>query len=464
MDDNVAPNYTDAISQALLSRKDWLERSEIPKLKEELRLFQISFSVLYNMFLKKKLINEDPYKQDTKITDLVIPETGPFNEAKRLEQISLRLANYDNQLDFLVNFYQFGVDFLNLDRIRRILGLVRYIDWVNLTPDSASPNTKVVAELAIHSKTGGDQITLSVIGESLTRLPKCTATIMKSLKDLTGYHKENYKLNVRQAIAGMSAGEASPANIKKKIAAASPGLPFYQEFVDELIKEDYSKDGPALKQAILKSLAVAEEKPKNVKPKIDYKLILLDGIQAIGSAAGVLTEAAQKMDENEVVLEDQRKTFWQKVVKIIRAMMKSEPKELIFDLQFIDQATGVVKKEELNFHQFRADLDKRIRILTGMSGQGQVMAKLKAMSEEQITGYLERTIRDIQSIHRTLSSLDDYFKSSVSKEQRSRIKGIKPELASVKNCIVRANQLRHDYSSQKEEEEQMKRLGISPNS
>ena len=77
-----AHNYNDILQEALIVRRDWLEKSELAKLKEELRLFQISYSVLYNMFLKKKLINEDPYKQEAKISELEIPETGPFNEAK----------------------------------------------------------------------------------------------------------------------------------------------------------------------------------------------------------------------------------------------------------------------------------------------------------------------------------------------------------------------------------------------
>ncbi len=176
-----------------------------------------------------------------------------------------------------------------------------------------------------------------------------------------------------------------------------------------------------------------------------------------------MTECAQKMDENETILADQKKGFWQKLRLLIRSMMNAEPEELIYELQFIEQATGAIKKETLNFHQFRADIDKKIRILAGMSGQGPVFAKLKAMNEEQITGYLERTIRDLQYYHRTLTSLDEYFKSSVPVGERGKIKGIKPELASIKNSIVRANQLRHEYIAQKEEEEQMKRLGINSN-
>jgi hypothetical protein len=459
---DTSPNYADTLQQALMARKDWLERSEISKLKEELRIFQISFSVLYNMFLKKKLIHEDPYKQESKITDLEIPETGPLNEAKRLEQISLRLANYDSQLDFLVNFYQFGVDYLNMERIRRILGLVRYVDWANLTPDSQSPNTKVVSEITLHAKSGGDQITLSIIGESLTKLPKCTSVIIGILRDLNIYHKEIYKLAVRGKIAGIAASEANAAGIKKKLSAGTPVIPFHKEFVEEVIKEDYSKDSATLREAVLKSLKTAEEKPKSAKQKIDYKAILLEGIQSIGNSASVMGECARKLDENETVLESRKKSFWEKFRLLIRAMMKAEPEELIFELQYIDQATGMQKKESLYFYRFRADMDKRIKILAGMGNQGAVMHKLKAMSEDQVTGYLEKTIRDIQIYHRTLTALDEYFKSSVPAYDRSKIKGIRPELASIKNCIVRANQLRHEYIAQKEEEEQMKRLGIQP--
>jgi len=464
MADSATPNYTDMLSQALMARKDWLEKSELGKLKDELRVFQISYSVLYNMFLKKKLINEDPYKQESKISDLEIPDTGPFNEAKKREQISLRLASYDSQMDFLVNFYQFGVDFLNVERIRRIVGLVRYIDWMNLTPDSQSNNTKVVAEIVNNAKSGAGQdgLTLSIIGESLTKLPKCTNTIMGILKNLSVYHKETYKLNVRKAITGMQAQEANAASIKRKMNSAMPGSVFYQEYVDELIKEDYSKDGPALREAVLKSLMITDDKPKAAKPKTDYKAILLGGVAAIGNAAAVMNDILHKIDENEEVLADQKKGFWEKLRQLIRTMMHAEPEEVFYDLLYVDQSTGVQKKENTNLHQLRGDLERKTRILAGMNAQGSVMAKLKTMNEEQCTAYLERTIRDVQNYHRILTALDDFFKTSVKKDDRSKIKGIKPELASVKNCIVKANQLRAEYTAAKEEEEQMKRLGIHP--
>jgi hypothetical protein len=244
--------------------------------------------------------------------------------------------------------------------------------------------------------------------------------------------------------------------------SVAPGTPFYQEFVDELIKEDYSKDGPALREAVLKSLVVPDEKPKATKPKVSYKAILMSGVAAIGSTGSVLSEIAQKVDENEALLASQKKGFFEKLKQLIRSMTNAEPEDIMYELEFIDQVKGVRTEELLNFNQFRADLNKRIKIFTGMTGQGPILTKLNAMPEEEVLKYLEKAIKDVQNIHRTLTALDEYFKGSISREERDKVKGVKPELASVKNFFVKANQIRHEYSAAKEEEEQLKRMGINP--
>ena len=82
------------------------------------------------------------------------------------------------------------------------------------------------------------------------------------------------------------------------------------------------------------------------------------------------------------------------------------------------------------------------------------------MQEEQLAGFLDKNIRELQSLHKTLSALDDFFKAEVDREDREKIKGIKPELGGIKNAILRANSKRHEYSARKEEEEQLKRLGV----
>jgi hypothetical protein len=452
--------YQQAHSDALNARGNWLEKTELPRLKEEFRTFHTAFASLYNIFIKKGLIHEDPYKQEAKIGEIEIPETGSFSDVERTEQLSIRLSNYDNQLDFLVNFYQFSVDFLTLDKIKRILGLVKYINWVRFTTDSESYNTKAVVEMVLQSKNGLDPLSLSVVNESTANLYKCTGAILAILKELSDFHREAYKAELRTVVtAGMSAAEASPGQIKKKFTASMPGKLFYPDLAEELIKEDYSKDGPALREKILKQLAVPETKPKIVKAAVSFKSILIEGIQAICSTASILEETASRLDDNELLLENRQRSFWEKVKKIMQQMVNKEPEAVIYDIEYIDPGKGTLVKEKVNFSSFRADMTKKIKNLATLNARAVVAAKTETPDEAQLLQQLERSIREVQSLHKTLGALDEFFKTEVDKTDRDKIKGIRPELATIKNAIIKANRKRHEYSAQKEEEEQLKRLG-----
>jgi hypothetical protein len=457
-------NYQQSLSEALSTRRDWLEKTELPKLKEEFRTFHNAFYALYKLFLKRGLIHEDPYKHEAKMGEIQVPETVSFSEAERIDQLSLRLSNFDNQLDFLVNFYQFSVDFLTLDKIKRILALVKYVDWVHFTPDAnASPNTKALVEIVTQAKVGSDQLSMSVIGESMTNLSKATVAILNYLKEMSDFDREAYKLEVRTRITGgMSAAEAAQAvQIKRKFAQLMPGKPFYPDLVEELIREDYSKEGPNLREKILKKLEIPDSKPKGVKAAVSFKATLIEGLYAIGSVAATLMEISPKMDENEQILENRRKSFWEKVRRLMQQVLNKEPEPAIYEVEYVDSVKGATVKEKVNLSNLRSDMDRKIKSLSSIGIRGGPSARLEAMEEPQLMGILERNIRDVQSLHKILSALDDFFKAAADKEDRDKVKGIKPELATIKNAIVKANQKRYEYSAQKEEEEQFKRLGIN---
>jgi len=321
--------------------------------------------------------------------------------------------------------------------------------------------TKALADMTNLSKAGVDQLTLGIIGESLTRLSKTTVSAMNTLKELNTYYRENYKLTVRQNITqNMSASDATLENIRKKMPSVMPGSPFYKELIEEIIKEEYSESGQDLRDVLLNSLKVAETKQKAVKPVVNYKNILLDGIVAIGGASNTLIEICAKFDENQTVMDSRKKSFFEKVKELIRQITNAEPEEVFYDIEYLDATKGIPVKEKVNFHRFMDELNKKIKFL-GSFVRGPAYNKLSAMSEEQITGYLEKNINEVQALHRTLSALDDFFKTNVEANDREKIKGIKPELSALKNTYVKANQIRYDYSAQKEEEEQMKRLGLN---
>jgi hypothetical protein len=456
-------SYLSLLSQALRARADWIEKSVLAKFKEDLRTFQVSYAALYNIFLKKGLIHEDPYKQEARISELEVPESSGFSEAERVDKLTIRLAGYDNQLDFLVNFYQFNVEFLTLDRIKRIFGLIKFIDWAHLSMDSPFTMTKAMMELTISAKNGLDPMTTSLFNESLSKISRATGAIMGHLKVLSDYQRESFKFDLRSALTeNMRAEEATLGNIKKKFSSAMPGQVFYPDLVEELIKEDYSDDGPALREKVLKNLQVAEAKPKVEKPQVSFKQILLDGLQVIGSTGNTMSEIAPKIDENEEMISDRKKTIWQKIRYLLQRIMGREPDPVVLALKYMDNVRGTSVQEKVNYSAFRTDLNKRIRVLTNYTLRGPAAQKLANMNDEQLIQILDRLIRDVQNTHKILGAMDEYFKAEALAGEREKVKGIKPELATIKNAVVRANQIRHEYSARKEEEEQMKKLGIVP--
>jgi hypothetical protein len=321
--------------------------------------------------------------------------------------------------------------------------------------------TKAVAEMTTQAKAGVDTLTLSIIGESLSRLGKTTTAIMGTLKDLNAYYRESYKLSVRQNITqSMSANEATSDNIKKKMPSAMPGAHFYKELIEEIIKEDYTSSGQDLRDTLLNTLMVREEKQKAAKQVINFKNILLSGIQVIGGASNSLIEIGAKIDENNSVLESHKKGFIYTLKELIRQITNADPEDVIYNVEYLDNTKGVPIKERVNFHLFRDEMDKKAKILNSFV-RGPAYQKLSNMTEEQIIGYLEKNINDIQNLHKILGALDDYFKANASQEDRGKIKGIKPELSAMKNSYVKANQLRFEYNSQKEEEQQLRSLGVN---
>ena len=449
--------YQKTLDEALNSFASWLEKINYPKFKEELRIFHTSFETLYKTLIQKKLINEDPYKQEAKMGEIIVPKPI-VPEGDRKDQLTMNLSAYDNQLDFLVNFFQFSIDFLTMDNIKRILALVRYIDWANFSADTQSTTTRVVVELINQARVGLEPFSVNIINETLGKLKQTTTQIMGHLKTATFYNRESYKLEIRQKITN-TMNDVSVEGIKKKFSSAMPRNAFYPDLIEELIKEDYSPGGEQLRNNILKQLTVPEDKPKAVKKKVDFKITLIDGLLAISSVGVSLGDIIHRLDENHLVLQSRKQSFKEKLQEIFRQMFHKEPEPVIYEIEYIDPVKGAAVKEKVNFNVFRADLDKRLRSYTSFNIRNS--PKLETLDEKQLQNILEKFVREAQSLHKVLTGLDEFFKTEAPRESREKIKGIKPELSTIKNAIIKANQKRHEYSSQLEAEEQLKRLGVN---
>jgi hypothetical protein len=458
-------DYQKALSEALESRRNWLEKSVVSKLKQTLRSFQTVYTTLYSLLLKKGLIKEDPYKSEAKMGEISIPETAPFTdftEEERIRQLSIRLSNYDNQLDFLVNFYHLSVEFFTLDRLKRVLDLVKYIDWVHISSNPSSPNTEAVLDLINRLKGGNDCESASAVTGITLQLFKLTKIILVELKVLADFQREAYKLELREILGEVPEGKTpAVSEIKKQYIAAKPGQPFYTELAEEMLKEDYSSEGPALREAVLKELKLPDDKPKAPKKEVLIKAILIEGIQALGSSSSIFNEIGVKFDENEILLENRKVNLWTKIKRLVDQMLNKEEDPTIYEIEYNDEANPEAPpiKEWVNFRDLREDIDKKAKNMAILSSKGS--EKFESLGDDEVMGFLERAIKDMQDMYKTLKAMDEYFKTTVDREDRNKVKGIKPELSTIKNAFLKANEKYAEYSDLKEKGKQFKPADIS---
>jgi len=143
-------------------------------------------------------------------------------------------------------------------------------------------------------------------------------------------------------------------------------------------------------------------------------------------------------------------------------MMGKRPEDIIHEVDYMDPVSSERKNEAINFRSFATEVSKKAQTLIAMTSRNSTAYKrLEGASEDQIYKFLEKSIEDLQSYHRKLTALDEFFRATITDpEVRNRVRTIKTELGSIKNTIIKANQKRYEYIAFKDEQEQMKRLGI----
>jgi hypothetical protein len=458
------------LGQALERRKEHIEKNAMPQLKEQFQLMQTSYQSIYNLLLRKSLINEDPYKLDKKISEIVIPSKEPYGESARTEQLSLRLSDFDLQLDFINSYYDFSMTTMTMEDIKKVAEIVKYIRWEQVTETSSNLMTRTLAQALAKIKQGSDDLSFKILGDALTQLGKVSKQILFLLKEITTYHREQYKLEFRERVLGevkltpavvQNKQEDALKLVKQQYPKLMNGVPFYQALIIEVLQEEYGVNAEEMRDELLKRVDVAEEAPKKQKKEVSFTVHLLEGIRLLAGASSHIETAVKKLEDNNGFLMDRKLSFGEKFKRWLAQISKKKPSPQIYEIEYFDGDSGAAKTEKLNFTKFIDDAGKRALILGNvMNKMSQTYRKLEQAPEEKVFDFLTSNLAEVQIILRRLPALDTYFKTEVSREQRSLVRGIKMEINAIKNAYVKANQKRHEYVSRIEEREQLKKLGI----
>lgn len=463
-------SFTDRLEQSLLAKTAHMDGAELKQLKDDFRLFSSAFQAIFNVLLKKGLISEDPYKYELKISEVTTPPESPFAESEKIDQMSIRLSQFESYLDFLNNYYQFSVDFLSMGRIKRLVSLTKYFNFTQFTDNSQHINTKYFAELVSLIKKGSDPMSTGIINEGLLQLDKTSRKIFNTLKNLTLIHKERYKLKVRRLVTchlGLERDyvvthqEDCLRKIRQRMVDAGEKT-FYQELVIEVLNEDYSAEAENLRDELFKNLEVSVEQKQGKSAEHDFKTVLLEGARFIIGVGFKLEDTVRKLDENQALLDSMDTSFGTKVKRVIQKIFGTKREHVFHEVEYLDPVTSQRRVESIDYTEFSIELLRRAQNLSSMvSKTGSSFKRMENSDEDTLYKFLAKSIEEMQSFHRRLTSLDDFFMETITEPDfKGRVRNIKIELGVIKNAIIKANQKRHEYLAQKEELEQLKRLGI----
>ena len=460
------------LEQALEQKQNWFNKERLPELLNHYRLFYTCVKNLNDMLTKKSLIIPDPYKLDKRISEIVVPDTSPFSEGEIPSILGSRLSEFETMLDFLCTYFRFSVENFTVDVIKKLLEMNRVFDWTNVSMNNGKANTRSLAIVLNQARVNMPAVVISTMTDSLEKCSSVTTQINKTLNELAVFQKELLKGRIRKDIiehpdfddkkASVSAEEEFN-EIKRMFAKIYGKKTFYVDLVNEIVKEDQAPNKAEIRGKLFNMLGIPEKVVKQEKKGPEAKELLIQTVIALNGFSPILSQLLDKLSNNFNLLFIEKKTFFGKLISKIKKSLGLRQRERICNVPVIDQKNGTKTIKKVNVNEFLIDLDKKSRIYGSLGINGSELEKLRNASEDSVLIFLNKQISENQQIFVTINALDDYFKANVDVFLRAKVKGMKIDLSSYKNIIVAVNKKRGEYVAVREENEQMKKLGILNN-
>lgn len=466
----VDSNFSLQLEQALSAKQDWFNAERLQYMLEQYRLHYTCVRNVNELLTKKSLVTPDPYKLDRRISDIVVPESTPFPESDIAAVLGARLSEYETMLDFICTYFRFSVDNISIGKIKSLMELGKVFDWTNLSPNSSKMNTRALATVLNQARVNTPGVVVSTLTDSIEKAGKSVTEIEKILGELASFQKELYKGRLRKDIfehpdfdkaKAFSSPEEEFNEIKRLHAKVVGKKPFYNDLVNEIIKEDQAPNKDALREKLLQSLSIKPKEVKKEKAGPDPREMLTQTIISLAGFAPVLSQIQSKLSDNFELLFAEKKNFFGKIKQAFRKAFGIKAKERICNVPIVDPKTGTKSIRKINVNEFLIDIDKKAKIYANFVPGSNELQKIQSASEESILSFLNHQISENQTIFSSVNALDDYFKANVEILLRPKVKGLKIDLSSYRNIIIAVNKKRGEYVSLKEEIEQMKKLGIT---
>ena len=461
--------FTNQLEVALMAKQSWFNAEKLQSMLEQFRLLFTCVRNLNEVFVKRSLIQPDPYKLESRISDIATIETTGFTENEDPIVLGKRFSDYEMMLDFICTYFRFSVENIGVNRIKILMDLLNAFDWANLSSNSSKSNTRALASTIQKAKLNAPSVTISLINDSVEKCSKCCKIIASNLTELADFQKEMYKGNLRKDLfehpdfdrkKAFSSPEAEMAEIKRLYVKTTGKKTFYTDLIQEIIAEDQSSDRAAIRKRLLDKLEIKIAETKKETRTINSHDLLMSAVFSLGVMGSILGGLYVKLSDNFDLLFAEKQTFFAKFMVALKKALGIKEKERECTVVITDQQSGSKSNQTIQVNALLAQISKLSHIYSGIAAKGNEYNKINAAKEDDALIFLNRQIQENQKLFTIINALDDHFKSHVEVLERPKVKGLKIDLSSYRNAIIAANKKRGEYASAKEEIEQMQKLGI----
>jgi hypothetical protein len=444
--------YADKLVDALDKRMKWLSTAVIPQLKEALASYQAQFENTVAMLIRKGLLREDPYNYDQAFTDITVPTDEMLPEFESTDELSYRLAAFRRQLKLVSTEFTMELGSLSLSRLKKLSALVFFVNWLEFGENARSPTTKAFARLFMKVRVGSDNIASQILKDGEVQIIRLMHQLRGILADLIAYDRESWKAEVRRTVLPRLASGESPQKrdellqaMRRAFAQTMASKPWYPALAEEIADEETAADAAERKKRVLDSLTIPEaEVAIAAAADEDGRETLLEAVRLLSRPHDEITTALAVLEENEKLLTEQKSRGG-----FLRMLFggggQRKPPERIYRVQYLEPGSTDPRTEPIDFPAFLLESAKKASMLGVLSaGSGPAYRRLEATGDAQLAGFVDRQLNDLLLIYRRMESLNAVFQARAAQEKKTA-RGIKVELLTIKNSIVKANQRRHEY-------------------
>ena len=464
--------YQTQLAEALSLKADQIEKTHIRNLRSQLDGFEASVSAVYNKLIDKGFLQSDPYKNERTVTEITIPSTLEYSDAEESTELGLRLSNYVSQWEFIRHIFHAGLNNLSLRKVSRLLALIEYIRWYELSESSSYQLTRSVALLIDKITRRNDPITGKITRSSISHLRNLSLSLKTELKAITVFLRERYKYRVREELVTSLNIDAnlyrrSPqdvlSNVKFEFTHRMPERGWYRELIRELLEEDYGENAEQLRKAVLDKLVVTKTPVQRTKPDgPDDKTVLTGILKRLARAGQSIRSSLIKMNDNTHSIQERKLSFAEHIKRLLASLFRKTDTSVIYEIRIKDPVSGAMKAETLNYTRFAETAMKRARTLIELQDTNSPSyQRASAADVEQLFVYIDKYLSELKDMHKRMTGLDAYFHSeAVPEELKPQMKGCAINLQSFKSVLSETIREMNKFRLRRNEAEQLRKLGI----